>query len=1042
MHPQIKYLHLRKARILCVVAGPVIMLASEARSDWISDIASIGLGASIDIAKAISTEQNLSLPTTQFESANTFLTIAQAVPEAFKLQQDYKLNLGAAVTEQAVISGSGWAAGKLLSTSVVAPCFASGACAIFGAGSVAVAGWTTIGVVGAGVDAVLIQKDVKAGIDLINQNRALAASQQQVAILQERINEQATLKQQLQAQQNTQQWQSQRATQVASQGGGSRASPIVMNSVSSTSAGPLPSSGAGLVQSTNQSLQMYSFKPLANGNVEIYENGKAFSSGGGFSVAFAQQLGYPSLSLQQTSATTLAAGLTSNLASVAPSGYTFTPWQNGMLQVSLNGLILGTITPQLAAQLYGFQGASSTVAPSSAAAPISSGNVTTRSGAVVNAATGQPVSPPPIGASSQTPASIPGGGVRSPTPSRTVSTAGGKSSTPKRTKLTLSSRSDAPPQSSQSPAQSANKQSAPQMATAPIAKPVIIGNVGPATASVATMASPRLAPGGISLRQAAVEQLPLNFTLDGAYIQNGRIILSGRKNTAGSIDAALFLTALRAACEGHDPYFSLDPDNMTEWLAESRQAGTELHETIDRELKWHFRSQIRRNEPSVPEFRTLSASRDYPKVWSSLLGKYSNLKSRLVFRPEWLQHTRFGEIMYRADVLLKELAGGAVALGESRFRAAKIDGYRSATDRMAGMRLLNTYSNWLEPEPVPGGRIWYDLTESSDAILAEPEQIPSGTSELRTMLEGRGLLTRHGQQSPSQTLTVNGAGIDLSSIYPRMFVRVSDVATHRDTSARYPGMDEFVAQANQKPELYASAYREYEQLVEIFRAYIVAVHAKQSEPDVCFKLPNELLEAEKVNSTLPAYHPTEFMTAIAWYEYQDGTVRRAISGTGGLFQGGVSMGVGKLLPSQIQAVTPVISELRLQAAQSNRGVSWNDNDGRRYVALRFDEIDPAGALSPTTANAEKNEQSATVAGTSGRFVLYGGARIEGTQLGSMGLKNHSTSGRIDADECARVCSSTSDCIAFEVDQAHNICNTYSTVFRTRSDPQWTHGIWR
>jgi hypothetical protein len=78
-------------------------------------------------------------------------------------------------------------------------------------------------------------------------------------------------------------------------------------------------------------------------------------------------------------------------------GYTFAPTAYGTVQISQDGKIVATTTPQFAAQNFGYQipATSTTAAPAPAAAPIVSGNVTTPSGAVVNAATGQLVSLPP-----------------------------------------------------------------------------------------------------------------------------------------------------------------------------------------------------------------------------------------------------------------------------------------------------------------------------------------------------------------------------------------------------------------------------------------------------------------------------------------------------------------------------------------------------------------------------------------------------------------------------------------------------------------------
>ena len=56
-------------------------------------------------------------------------------------------------------------------------------------------------------------------------------------------------------------------------------------------------------------------------------------------------------------------------------------------------------------------------------------------------------------------------------------------------------------------------------------------------------------------------------------IQAGRsnipkLVLSGRRSSTHTLDAALVMTAFRAACESGDPYFSLDADDGAAWSAQ------------------------------------------------------------------------------------------------------------------------------------------------------------------------------------------------------------------------------------------------------------------------------------------------------------------------------------------------------------------------------------------------------------------------------------------------------------------------------------------
>lgn len=572
--------------------------------------------------------------------------------------------------------------------------------------------------------------------------------------------------------------------------------------------------------------------------------------------------------------------------------------------------------------------------------------------------------------------------------------------------------------------------------------------VAPPANSMPPEAPPaRSAPGGISLTQAAAERLPLNLRLDAAYIKDGRIILSGLENDSGGIDAALFLTALRAACENSDPYFSLDADDIGAWLAETKQAEVDFIGSIKGDISWHIRKDVRRNTPSLLRFRTILASRDYPKLWQSILVKYPDLKSRLVFRPEWLRKTRFGEILYKADVLLKELAGGAPTLGESQFRAAGIDGYQSATERIAALELLDQYNGWKFPdEAQAGGRIWYDLTESSNTIGGSPENIPPGPSELRQLLDQRKLLATSATQSPFQRLSERDGAIDLSDIYPRMFVRAFDPVTHRDSSARFPGLDGLVAQANETPQLYAARYKEYQSLVDVFRAYVVAVRARQMRPSLCLQLPHELLESERTTSILPIYHPTDLAITVGWFEYTDGRLRRAITGPGGLFQGGVSIGVTRFLQNTISstAPTPILAEFKATLADRKQTFAWRDDAGREYVSLTLDD---SAAQKQTaelvTPKAETTHIEPAISGTIGRFDLHEGAKIDGTQLNTVALQSSAANNSSLAEnECADLCSNDDECIGFNVDQIRNACTTYSDVFSTHPESNWIHGIWK
>lgn len=564
-------------------------------------------------------------------------------------------------------------------------------------------------------------------------------------------------------------------------------------------------------------------------------------------------------------------------------------------------------------------------------------------------------------------------------------------------------------------------------------------------------------PGGISLSKAAAERMPLNLSIEGAFVKDGRIVLSGRGNADQTIDASLFLTALRAACQDRDPYFSLDPDNISSWLAETEAAGKEFFEHAKKDTGWALRKGATRKTPSVLRLRTISATNSYPAYWSSLLRKYPNLRSRLVFQPEWLAQTRFGEILYKADVLLKELAGGAPALGIAPLRALKMPDYTSATERSAAKTLLFKYHSLPESKlTIAGGRVWYDLTETSDTTAEKAEGIPNTNSELYALLRKRRSLRDSASTVTPVSLHRQGEALDISNVFPRMYVRVRDPITHRDGTGSFPGMNELAADANSTPKDYAIAYKEFRALTQVFRAYVVAVHAKRLEPQLCRKLPQGLLEAEKITGTLPDYHPTDLALTTAWYEYTDGRYRRAMGSIGAIFQGGVSVGATRLFTQVTDRAleTPVLRELKSEIAKDPQEAMWQGPADRRFLTLLIDTPDDQlrtavrTSLSPPQA-AKLEQPSDTdaapppIARTIGRFDIHIGSRLEGMQLNSKKLVGqHQKDPAWAQSECASQCSGDNDCLAFDIDQLRNVCSTYSSVRKTKTDRNWSHGVWK
>lgn len=111
----------------------------------------------------------------------------------------------------------------------------------------------------------------------------------------------------------------------------------------------------------------------------------------------------------------------------------------------------------------------------------------------------------------------------------------------------------------------------------------IVSNPPASSVPSAAITGFRPTPGGVSLSRAAAERMPLQIALDASALADGKIVLSGRASES-RMDAALFLTALRAACDDRDPYFSLDPDDGILWTQQGDQASNEFWEKIKKDF--------------------------------------------------------------------------------------------------------------------------------------------------------------------------------------------------------------------------------------------------------------------------------------------------------------------------------------------------------------------------------------------------------------------------------------------------------------------------
>lgn len=558
-------------------------------------------------------------------------------------------------------------------------------------------------------------------------------------------------------------------------------------------------------------------------------------------------------------------------------------------------------------------------------------------------------------------------------------------------------------------------------------------------------------PGGISLNKAAAEKLNLNLDFDGAFFADGRIVLSGRPQTAG-IDAALFLTSLRLACEPDDPYFSLDPDNGAAWWNEGQQ----LSKIIQDKLQPRLDPRKLTSKQTVA-VRVFSARQEFGAEWVKLLSNYPDFKTRLVFRPQWLSQTRFGEILFKADVLLKELTSGMPTVrAEANLRAALIDKYMPSDSRKVARSLLENVERDGKPgveRPWRGNRLWFDLvaqadtsarsTQEGDADAAFPPPRTSEGAALFSALRQRDYVAVGNADVTKASYVVENAGaLDLSQVYPKMFIRRFDHASRKDLPGHDPDLDLLSADVNQRTERYATAYKELRELTDIFRAYIVAAKYVKRFPKACRDVNSvPMLAAEKTEKPLPEHYSSELYITVAAFR----TSRRWFSNSLQSINGGISLR-GKLFAQEqttVGQVTPVTTEVRREVETDRPEVSWKTPSGRLFVSLR---IGPDDWVPPTAQQGvvpQKAVNAPPVSGTVGRFEVFEGSRISGSKLQSSALAaKYSKSSKEAIEECAKFCSADSNCIAFEIDQSNDQCQTYSTVQGAERQLKWTHGVWR
>lgn len=454
--------------------------------------------------------------------------------------------------------------------------------------------------------------------------------------------------------------------------------------------------------------------------------------------------------------------------------------------------------------------------------------------------------------------------------------------------------------------------------------------------------SPRYTPGGISLSKAAADKMALHINIDGLVYRDGQIVVAGAANKATRIDAALFMTSLRLACEpSGDPYFSLDPFDGQAWTDQGREATAAVWNAIKEEFN---------GDPGNTKFavQSFSVRQRYPALWAELAPRYPELRTKLVFGPEWLRETRFGEILYKADVLLKELVSGvSIVQPSTPLRAETVANYVSPQERSAARGILES-DRTKDPQKWEGHRLWFDLMPQAQKDKPPAFQHPDKNidrrkhRELYSILRARGLV---GQRTPNPTsratLYAQGDVTDLSQVYPKMFVRIHDHVTRKDLEGASPDRDLLSWDVNERTERYAEAYLELRDLIDIFRAYIAAAKIIKQDQSICKHIPGTPMPAEKVATPLPEAHPSEIIITVAQYAWSERRAKRWQLSTGTLNSGGIGLrGKQFLAVAGVERETALIKEVKQDLANGVPAPSWKSASGRQYVAFSVSGREP------------------------------------------------------------------------------------------------------
>jgi len=370
-----------------------------------------------------------------------------------------------------------------------------------------------------------------------------------------------------------------------------------------------------------------------------------------------------------------------------------------------------------------------------------------------------------------------------------------------------------------------------------------------------------LRPGGISFSHAALQKLILGINIQSvAYVPETKTIVLVGPKSVFNISADLMGTALLSALatdKDRDIKFSLDPEDLctpktnppfarTMRIPKSVLESYKIKEIRDGKLILEIENKpIDINDPCSDPLDVLSQglegkiktpldiyySYNKYKVFTlraldpkldEIMGKNYYHRANFYNVDDIVRRTKFGQILYEADILIKELATGMVVLGNAgpreRPRVWQVSGYCPSIVLPSKERKIK-------------GRLWFDYGDDIENVYT------------------------------TAPLSQNKA-VDLNEVVPNIFFR-SDYSNmggligynQEDSIDLVPfGYKRLIKHLRENWNEYTKVYLEFARLTETYRAYAAGAWLRDFKPKILSNITSislKDLEDEYIN--VPVY---------------------------------------------------------------------------------------------------------------------------------------------------------------------------------------------